>query len=68
MCVYVLTQFLGTVPGPEKRYHCRRSYLPNTSEANLKKVGRKKQGRDSCSLTAVGSNCAEERGRARPLD
>ena len=41
--------------GPENSRHCRSSYPPDTSEANLKKVGRWKQGRDLCRLTAVGS-------------
>jgi hypothetical protein len=46
-------QFLGS--GRQNSCHYRSSYPPDTLEADLKKVGLYKQGRDCWRVTAVGS-------------
>jgi len=48
-------------PGRGNCYHCRSSSSPDTLEANLKKVGLWKQGRDYCRLTAVGCGWVHQR-------
>jgi hypothetical protein len=53
MAGYLCQQSVST-PGGLSHLSGSSSHLPDTSEANLKKVGRWKQGRDCCCLTGVG--------------